>query len=50
MRVEIYIEAVNSDLNITVANTFKHRKINLDDIYEKGYSTKGEDRGLGTWG
>lgn len=48
-RVEIYVEVIDDDLNITVANTFKGRKINLTEIYEKGYSTKGENRGLGLY-
>lgn len=48
-RVEIYVEVINDDLNIAVANTFKDRKINLNEVYEKGYSTKGEDRGLGLY-
>jgi Signal transduction histidine kinase regulating citrate/malate metabolism len=48
-RVEIYVEVIDEELNITVANTFKNRKINLNEIYEKGYSTKGDDRGLGLY-
>lgn len=48
-RVEIYVEAINKDLNITVANSFKSKEIKLDEIYEKGYSSKGENRGLGLY-
>ncbi|WP_246517272.1 GHKL domain-containing protein [Clostridium aciditolerans] len=37
-RVEIYVEVIDDDLNITVANTFKGRKINLTEIYCSCYS------------
>lgn len=46
-KIEIYVEASKGGLNITVGNTFKSEKINLDKIFNKGYSTKGENRGLG---
>ncbi|ADL50625.1 ATP-binding region ATPase domain protein [Clostridium cellulovorans 743B] len=48
-KLEVYVEAINSDLNITVANTFKREELNVDKIYNKGYSTKGENRGLGLY-
>jgi two-component system, LytTR family, sensor histidine kinase AgrC len=48
-KIEIYIEAFENSLNIVVANTFNRKKINLDEIYNKGYSTKGENRGLGLY-
>lgn len=46
-KIEIYIEASKESLNIVVANTFTMQKLNLNEIYNKGYSTKGENRGLG---
>jgi two-component system, LytTR family, sensor histidine kinase AgrC len=46
-KMEIYVEVIDENLNITVANTFTNEMINLDEIYKKGYSTKGENRGLG---
>lgn len=46
-KIEIYVEASDGSLNIAVGNTFKSQKLNLDKIYIKGYSTKGENRGLG---
>lgn len=46
-KIEIYVEASDGGLNITVGNTFKSKEMNLDKIFNKGYSTKGENRGLG---
>lgn len=48
-KIEIYVEAAADKLNITVGNTFRNERINLDDIFKKGYSTKGENRGLGLY-
>lgn len=48
-RLEIYVETGENNLNITVANTFKRDQLNMDKIYDKGYSTKGENRGLGLY-
>ena len=48
-KIEIYVEARNEKLNIAVGNTFRNKVINLDKIYKKGYSTKGENRGLGLY-
>ncbi|GFP74428.1 sensor histidine kinase [Clostridium fungisolvens] len=48
-KLEIFVEAIGSDLNITVANTFKREELDMDKIYNKGYSTKGENRGLGLY-
>jgi Signal transduction histidine kinase regulating citrate/malate metabolism len=48
-KLEIYVEAGENNLNITVANTFKREQLNMDKIYDKGYSTKGENRGLGLY-
>lgn len=46
-KIEIYVEALENCLNLTVANTFKENKVKLDEIYKRGFSTKGENRGLG---
>lgn len=48
-KIEIYAEAAVDKLNITVGNTFRNEGINLDEIFKKGYSTKGENRGLGLY-
>ena len=48
-KLEIYVETIDNNLNVTVANTFKRKKLNMDKIYNKGYSTKGENRGLGLY-
>ncbi|AWK52487.1 histidine kinase [Clostridium beijerinckii] len=48
-KLEIYVEAIDNNLNITVANTFKKEELNMDKIYNKGYSTKGKNRGLGLY-
>lgn len=48
-KIEIYVEAMNEKLNIAVGNTFRNKVINLDKIYKKGYSTKGQNRGLGLY-
>lgn len=34
---------------LTVENTYKNKDINLDKIYEKGFSTKPKNTGLGLW-
>lgn len=46
-KIEIYVEFMNEKLNISVANTFNNQGLKINEIYEKGYSTKGENRGLG---
>lgn len=48
-KIEIFVEAIDNNLNITVANTFKREELNMDKVYDKGYSTKGENRGLGLY-
>lgn len=34
---------------LIIENTYKNKDINLDKIYEKGYSTKPKNTGLGLW-
>jgi two-component system, LytTR family, sensor histidine kinase AgrC len=48
-KIDIFAETIADKLNITVGNTFRSKKINIDEIYKKGYSTKGENRGLGLY-
>lgn len=48
-KIEIYVDVIDERLNITVGNTFRSKILNLDEIYKKGYSTKGENRGLGLY-
>ena len=49
----IHVE-IRSDLNrnmqlLIVENTYKDKDINIDKIFEKGYSTKPHNTGLGLW-
>lgn len=48
-RIEVYVEASEKYLNIAVANSFNGQRLNLDEIYKRGYSSKGENRGLGLY-
>jgi two-component system sensor histidine kinase AgrC len=48
-KIEIFVEDSGDCLNIAVANTFKKQTFNLDEIYKRGYSSKGENRGLGLY-
>lgn len=34
---------------IKISNSYKDKSVNTDRIYEKGFSSKGENRGLGLW-
>lgn len=49
----IHVEIRNDDSRnrqlLIVENTFKNKDINIDKIYEKGYSTKPHNTGLGLW-
>lgn len=49
----IHVEIRNDDNRnrqlLIVENTFKNKDINVDKIYEKGYSTKPHNTGLGLW-
>ena len=49
----IHVE-IRNDLNrnrqlLIIENTYKDKDINIDKIYEKGYSTKPHNTGLGLW-
>jgi two-component system sensor histidine kinase AgrC len=45
--VSLHFFLEDDNINIILANTFKN--INLDELEEKGYSTKGENRGIGLY-
>lgn len=48
--ISISLMIQNQSLNIMIGNSFdKSSKINLNKIKEKGYSSKGENRGLGLY-
>lgn len=36
-------------LNITILNSYSGKSININDIYKKGYSSKGDNRGIGLY-
>ncbi len=36
-------------LNITILNSYSGKSININDIYKKGYSSKGHNRGIGLY-
>lgn len=49
----IHVE-IRNDLNrnrqlLIIENTYKDKNINIDKIYEKGYSTKPHNTGFGLW-
>ncbi len=46
-KIDIYIEELNGKVNIAIGNTFKDKIENLKDLSKKGFSTKGENRGIG---
>jgi two-component system, LytTR family, sensor histidine kinase AgrC len=46
-KIEVFAEQMEGSLNITVGNTFREELLDLGRISEKGFSTKGEGRGLG---
>ncbi|MCY6355311.1 sensor histidine kinase [Clostridium sp. ZS2-4] len=40
---------INEALNITILNSYSAKSININDIYKKGYSSKGDNRGIGLY-
>lgn len=48
-QVNIYIEGLDGQLNITIGNTFSEPAEDIEQLFNKGYSTKGENRGLGLY-
>jgi two-component system sensor histidine kinase AgrC len=47
-KIEISLMMQNKNFNILIANSF-NGKIDIDSLSEKGYSSKGENRGLGLY-
>lgn len=45
--LQLFKDCENDNINIVLANTFK--SINLDQLEEKGYSSKGKNRGIGLY-
>lgn len=45
--IEIYIENVNEIINITISNSINNTDIDIKDIFQRGYSNKGINRGIG---
>ena len=45
--LELLILKVNKTIAIQITNTFKNTNLDIDKINESGYSTKGENRGIG---
>lgn len=48
-KIDIYIEELNGKVNIAIGNTFKGKIENLKGLPKKGFSTKGENRGIGLY-
>lgn len=48
-KIDIYIEKLNGKFNIAIGNTFKNKIKNVEDLSKKGFSTKGENRGMGLY-
>ena len=45
--LELIILKVNKTIVIQITNTFKNTNLDIDQINESGYSSKGENRGIG---
>ena len=45
--IELIILKANKTIVIQITNTFKNTNLDIDKINESGYSTKGENRGIG---
>ena len=45
--LELLILKVNKTIAIQITNTFKNNNLDIDKINKSGYSTKGENRGIG---
>lgn len=48
-RIEISMMIQNNNLNIIIANSFDNKLLDINRINEKGYSSKGDTRGLGLY-
>lgn len=47
--IEFNIEELNNSVTITIINSCDDKSISFSNIYQHGYSTKGENRGLGLY-
>ena len=45
--IELIILKANKTIVIQITNSFKNKDLDVDNINESGYSTKGENRGIG---
>lgn len=45
--IELYIENINENVDITISNSIKDNNIDVKNIFQRGYSSKGSERGLG---
>ena len=45
--IELIILKANKTIVIQITNTFKNTNLDIDQINESGYSSKGENRGIG---
>lgn len=48
-KIDIYIEKLGGKLNIAIGNTFKEEINAVENLFRKGFSTKGENRGMGLY-
>jgi two-component system sensor histidine kinase AgrC len=48
-KIEVYIEAPEKYLNIVIGNTYRDPIGDVEELFKKGFSTKGEDRGTGLY-
>ena len=45
----MYISAIKNEVIIEISNTFSDKGLTVDKMFEKGNSSKGENRGLGLY-
>jgi two-component system sensor histidine kinase AgrC len=48
-KMEIYIEASVESLNIIIGNTYRDPIEDIEELFEKGFTTRGEGRGTGLY-
>lgn len=48
-KIDIYIEASEKYLNIVIGNTYRDTIEDVEELFKKGFSTKGEGRGTGLY-
>ena len=47
--VNFYVQERNNKVTVDISNTFSNQSLKIEDIYKKGVSSKGENRGLGLY-